>query len=91
MSESRGSYKIVNRLGMHARAAAVFVQKAKEYTCEITLRKGDLEASGKSIMSVLTLATIQGETLEIVASGDDSREALEALASLIADRFGEEE
>ena len=91
MPEVKGSYKIVNKLGMHARAAAVFVQTANEYASEITLRKGDLEASGKSIMSVLTLATIQGDTLEIVASGDDSQEALAALASLIADRFGEEE
>ena len=50
--EARGIYKITNKLGMHARAAAVFVQKAKEYAAEITLRKGDLEASGKSIMSI---------------------------------------
>ncbi len=91
MPEARGIYKITNKLGMHARAAAVFVQKAKEYAAEITLRKGDLEASGKSIMSILTLATVQGDTIEIIAEGDDSSEALEALASLIAERFGENE
>jgi phosphocarrier protein len=91
LAEVKGSYKIINKLGMHARAAAVFVQKANEYTCEITLRKGGLEASGKSIMSVLTLATIQGETIEIIANGVDSTEALEALAALIAERFGEDE
>jgi phosphocarrier protein len=91
LAEVRGSYKIINKLGMHARAAAVFVQKANEYASEITIRKGGLEASGKSIMSVLTLATLQGETIEIIANGDDSSEALEALAALIAGRFGEDE
>jgi phosphocarrier protein len=76
---------------MHARAAAEFVQLANKYQAEIKVRKGEVEANGKSIMSVLTLAALQGEHIEVSASGADCEEALAALAGLIEGLFGEEE
>ncbi len=76
---------------MHARAAAVFVQMAKKFESKIRVRKGGIEANGKSIMGVLQLATLQGEAIEIQADGDDSHQALDALGRLIAARFGEDE
>jgi len=87
----RGSFRIINKLGMHARAAAVFVQTASRFTAEILVSKGGAEVNGKSIMGILQLATLQGETIEIIARGQDGPEALDALERLIQDRFGEEE
>ena len=91
MKQTSGRYEIKNKLGMHARAAAEFVQLANKYRAEIKVRKGEVEANGKSIMSVLTLAALQGEFIEVAASGADCEEALEALGGLIDGRFGEEE
>jgi phosphocarrier protein HPr len=91
LKEASGRFEIKNRLGMHARAAAEFVQLANRYEAEIRVRKGGIEANGKSIMSVLTLAALQGETVEVAASGVDCQEALKALGSLIEGLFGEEE
>ena len=91
MPEVRGSFRIINKLGMHARAAAVFVQTASRFTAEILVSKGGAEVNGKSIMGILQLATLQGETIEIIARGQDGPEALDALERLIQDRFGEEE
>ena len=81
---------IVNRLGLHARAAAKLVTLAAKYRSEVLVRKDGREVSGKSIMGVLMLAAAQGSHITLVASGDDAAEALEALASLIANRFDEE-
>jgi len=91
LKQTSGRYEIKNKLGMHARAAAEFVQLANKYRAEIKVRKGEVEANGKSIMSVLTLAALQGEFIEVAASGADCEEALEALAGLIDGLFGEEE
>lgn len=91
MPEVKGSFRIINKLGMHARAAAVFVQTASRFSSDILVRKGGAEVNGKSIMGILQLATVQGEVIEIVARGRDGRQALDALEQLIQDRFGEEE
>jgi phosphocarrier protein len=91
LKQASGRYEIKNKLGMHARAAAEFVQLANKYQAEIKVRKGDIEANGKSIMSVLTLAALQGEHIEVAASGADCEEALNALGGLIEGLFGEEE
>jgi phosphocarrier protein len=76
---------------MHARAAAVFVELAVKYKCSIRVRKGEVDANGKSIMGVLQLGAVQGEVIEIIADGEDSQEAINALAKLIEERFSEEE
>jgi phosphocarrier protein HPr len=91
LKEVSGRFEIKNRLGMHARAAAEFVQLANRYDAEIKVRKGEVEANGKSIMSVLTLAALQGEYIEVAAFGTDCEEAIKALGRLIEELFGEEE
>ena len=80
---------IENELGLHARAATLFVQIASRYQAEIFVNKDGREVSGKSIMGVLTLVASKGSTLLLKGSGPDAQEAIEALRSLIADRFGE--
>jgi phosphocarrier protein len=81
---------IVNRLGLHARAAAKLVTLAGRFECEVRVRKDAREVSGKSIMGVMILAAAQGSHITLVAEGRDAAEALDALEQLVADRFGEE-
>jgi phosphocarrier protein HPr len=82
---------IVNRLGMHARAAAKFVGLASQYEAEIFVTRKGREVNGKSIMGVMMLAAAQGTEVEIRAEGaPDAEDALDALSALIANRFGEE-
>lgn len=82
---------IVNALGLHARAAAKFVNLAKTFTATIELELGDQRADGKRIMNVMLLAAAQGTVLTLRTSGADEREAFDALQALVADRFGEAE
>jgi phosphocarrier protein len=82
---------IVNRLGLHARAAAKFVNLAKTFSSTIVLSKDSEQADGKSIMSVMLLAAPVGTQLELSAEGPDEADAFTALRELINDRFGEEE
>jgi phosphocarrier protein HPr len=82
---------IVNRLGMHARAAAKFVSLASKFHSEIELEKGSRRVNGKSIMGVMMLAASRGSTVRVVAQGDDADAAVDALTSLIESRFGEAE
>ena len=82
---------VVNALGLHARAAAKFVNLAKTFTATIELELGDQRADGKRIMNVMLLAAAQGTVLTLRTSGADEREAFTALQALVADRFGEAE
>ena len=82
---------IVNKLGLHARAAARFVQEASGYDCGIDVTCNGKTVSGKSIMGIMMLAASRGSSLEIAASGPEAEQALDGLESLIADRFGEAE
>ena len=81
---------IVNRLGLHARAAAKLVTLASKFSAEVRVRKAEREVSGKSIMGVMMLAAAQGSEITLIAEGEDAATALDALSQLIADRFGEE-
>ncbi len=83
--------EIVNKLGLHARAASKFVKTAAGFTSEITMRKGNRSANGKSIMGVMMLAASRGSMLELTAKGADEEQAMAALEQLIAERFGEAE
>jgi len=83
--------RIVNRNGLHARPAAEIVKAAARFKAEITLRRDDMEVNGKSIMGVMMLAAEFGSTLSVRASGPDAEQAVEALAELVASRFGERE
>jgi phosphocarrier protein len=82
---------IVNKLGLHARAAAKLVTVASGFGAEIKLRRGEREVNGKSIMGVMMLAASQGTQIELQAEGDDAGPALDALERLIGERFGEAE
>ncbi|MEE8444949.1 MAG: HPr family phosphocarrier protein [Alphaproteobacteria bacterium] len=81
---------IVNRRGLHARAAARLVQVAGEYDAEITLAKDGAEVSGLSIMGLMMLAASPGSTLELRASGDQAQQAADAIAALVAGGFDED-
>jgi phosphocarrier protein len=81
---------IVNRLGLHARAAAKFVSLASQFNSEITLVRNDRQVNGKSIMGIMMLATGQGANVELRVDGDDEDEAMKALCELIASGFGED-
>ena len=86
-----GNVTIVNKLGLHARAASRLVNCASGYASEIRLVKGTRAVNAKSIMGVLTLAAAKGSELVIEAEGADQQQALEALTTLIEGRFGEDE
>ncbi|SFM48852.1 phosphocarrier protein [Ectothiorhodospira mobilis] len=82
---------IVNKLGMHARAAAKFVNLANQYEAELEVEKGSRRVNGKSIMGVMMLAASRGSQVRLIAEGGDADQALDALTGLIQDRFGEPE
>lgn len=82
---------IINKLGLHARAAAKFVQVASGFESDIQVTHGNKHVSGKSIMGVMMLAAGRGSEIEIIVSGSDEKEAMTTLENLILDKFGEEE
>ena len=82
--------QIENELGLHARAAAILVQRANKFRCRITLEKNGQRVNGKSIMGVMMLAAGKGSNLIITARGVDAERAVRALEELIEDKFGED-
>ena len=82
-------FVIGNKLGLHARPAAVFVQTANRFEASIEVQKEDLKIDGKSIMGIMTLAAEKGSLITVRATGKDAAAALEALAKLIESNFGE--
>lgn len=82
---------IVNKLGLHARAAAKFVTTASSYSSEVDISRDGQHVNGKSIMGVMMLAASRGTELIIITQGADEVEAAESLVNLIEDRFGEQE
>jgi phosphocarrier protein HPr len=81
---------IVNRFGIHARPAALFVKTASRFTAEILVQKGGQAVSGKSIMGLLTIEGSQGSVLKVTATGPDAKEALDALQELVQQKFYED-
>jgi len=81
---------IVNRLGMHARPAALFVRVASRYRCEVWVEKEGEQINGKSIMGLMMLAAGQGSKLLIRCDGPDAEKALAEIEALIAGKFNEE-
>jgi phosphocarrier protein HPr len=81
---------ILNRLGLHARPAAMFVRVASRHRCEIWVAKEGEEINGKSIMGLMMLAAGQGSKLRIRAEGPDAAEAVKEIEELIQSRFNEE-
>ena len=79
-----------NRVGLHARPAALFVRTAKKYQSEIIVEKGGNRVDAKKILGVLGLGAEKGDTITVFLNGEDAQEAKEKLLTLIEDKFGEE-
>jgi phosphocarrier protein len=90
MSTESSEFKIVNRLGLHARAAAQLVQTANRFVSDVTIAKDGDEVNGKSIMGLLMLAAPQGSRITVTVSGADAAEAMKVIGTLINDGFGED-
>ncbi len=84
------NFTIVNRLGLHARAAAQLVQTANNFNSDVALVKDDIEVNGKSIMGILLLAAPKGTQLTVTVEGEDEEQAMRVIAALIEDGFGED-
>lgn len=80
---------IPNKLGLHARAAALFTKQASVFSSKIEVIKDHMRVNGKSIMELLTIAGIQGTQITIRAEGEDENEAVETLVKLVKEGFGE--
>ncbi|MCV2403064.1 HPr family phosphocarrier protein [Marinomonas sp. C2222] len=85
------SITIINKLGLHARAAGKLIETTTRYSCDITIEKDGRNVDGKSIMAMMMLAAAKGTTINIKTNGDDEEEALKSILDLINDRFGEDE
>ena len=90
MSVSR-NIEIVNKLGLHARAAAQLVQLASSFSSHIEIEKDERRVNGKSIMGVMMLAAGKGNEITLHADGEDEQESIDSLQELINNRFNEDE
>ncbi len=81
---------IVNKRGLHARASAKFVQMVESFDAQVTVSKDGTTVGGTSIMGLMMLAASTGSSIEVAATGPEAEAALQALETLIADKFGEE-
>ena len=83
--------EIVNRLGLHARAAALLVQTVAPLDADITVTKDDQTVNGKSILGLMMLAAGQGSAIEVIAQGADAQAAVDAIVELVESKFREKE
>lgn len=83
--------EIINKLGLHARAAARLVTLAQTYSADIRIAKNGQQVNGKSIMGVMMLAAARGSLIQLTTDGEDENEAMQALVTLIKNRFDENE
>lgn len=83
-------FAIVNKLGLHARASALFVKTASRFDSEVKLAKEGVEVNGKSIMGIMMLAASKGATVRLTVEGRDEEEAFQVIGDLITNGFGEE-
>jgi phosphocarrier protein HPr len=84
------TFTIKNKLGLHARAAALLVKTANRFVSNVSLEKDGLEVNGKSIMGILMLAATKGTRITLKVEGKDAEQAIETLGKLIENKFGEE-
>jgi phosphocarrier protein HPr len=82
---------IINKLGVHARAAAKFVKIANRFESSVKIEKDGVVVDGKSILGILTLAAVQGTNIKLSVSGTDEKASLKALVNLVENKFDEEE
>ena len=91
MADIHATLTILNKLGLHARAAAMFVKTATRFESEITVEKDGQSVNGRSIMGIMTLAAEQGSQIDLTISGPDAEAELAAVRALIESRFDEGE
>ncbi len=89
MTEVRSTFRIVNELGLHARAASVLSKLAASFRSEIAIEKDGQRARSTSVIELLLLCGQPGSDITVVANGDDAEQAVRAIGALIQDRFGE--
>lgn len=87
----RREVEIINRLGLHARAAARLVTLAQTFVADIKIARNGQQVNGKSIMGVMMLAAARGSTIELIIDGNDEEQAMAHLVALINNRFDESE
>jgi phosphocarrier protein len=83
-------FAIINKLGLHARASALFVKTANQFKSDVKVSREGIEVNGKSIMGIMMLAAAKGSVVGLRISGEDETEALRVLGELINNGFGEE-
>jgi phosphocarrier protein len=91
MNRTTRTLQVINRFGLHARPAAMVVEAASKFDCEVTLTKDGMSANGKSIMSVMLLAAEPGSEVELVAEGPQAEQVADTIEKLFLARFNEEE
>lgn len=91
MSEVEKEITVVNRLGLHARAAGRFRRTAASFKAHIEVQKDSITANAKSLLGLMALEAAPGTKIKIRAKGPDAQKAIDVLAKLVADRFGEKE
>ncbi|OPJ54986.1 HPr family phosphocarrier protein [Alkalithermobacter paradoxus] len=80
-------FEVLSSIGLHARPAALFVQTANKFQCDITVIKEQSEINGKSIMGIMAIAASKGDKITVIADGKDEKEAIEAIEELLTKRF----
>ncbi|MDD2733503.1 MAG: HPr family phosphocarrier protein [Desulfuromonadaceae bacterium] len=83
-------FMIINKLGLHARASALFVKTASRFSSDVKLAREGVEVNGKSIMGIMMLAASKGSAVILTVTGADEGDAFQAIGDLIANGFGEE-
>lgn len=83
--------RIVNKLGLHARAATQLAKLANQFNAQVTLIQGDKSASASSVLGLMMLESGQGKTVKVLSEGQDAQAAMDAVEKLIAERFNEQE
>ena len=91
MTELTHKIEIINKLGMHARAAAKFVNTASEFSSHVEVERNGYRVNGKSIMGVMMLAAAKGTEIQLHINGEDAEQCLQKLATLINNKFDEDE
>ncbi|NTW99574.1 MAG: HPr family phosphocarrier protein [Geobacteraceae bacterium] len=83
-------FLIINKLGLHARASALFVKTTSRFSSDVKLARDDVEVNGKSIMGIMMLAAAKGSSVLLTVDGADEADAFQTIGDLIANGFGEE-
>ncbi|MFH1258927.1 MAG: HPr family phosphocarrier protein [Elusimicrobiota bacterium] len=87
----RRTFEIKNKLGLHARPAALFVQSASQFKSKVKIIKDGLEVDGKSIMGIMMLAAAQGMQIDVTVDGEDEQSVMQKIEELIQKKFDEDE